>query len=458
MFTTKEVAEKLNVTVRRVNALIASGDLQAEKFGNAWMIDERSVSTRLEQPIPSGRPKMGERNPRMLSSYVLMNRNHAVLTFTYNRRTHETANVTPCEGVDWKPFGTGLIETSPNRYDLATWISSRAIPALRPRLPLALRSPEVTDASDLMLSSWGLNLSDQYWFKPLDTQADWHELNYFENEYEKAFGEALLDGAKRAHIAGYTPDTATPGMLAKAWMRIDGIDCLVKGGLGNENREPYNEVLATKLLSRLLDQGEYVAYTLVERHGRAFSACPTMSTAETEFIPAADVLTAFGITQGRDVHRGYLDAGATLGISDISEQLDKMIVADHIMANFDRHTHNFGLIRDVESRGAYRVAPLFDNGGGFYSRATTVELETRPYVWEAHPFRMYPSQQLELVGSLQWFDPACLDGFMDDIATILGQNPNLDNRFIEMVQQQTAQRIAQVTHTAAERNALFGGF
>ncbi|MEG0016910.1 MAG: DNA-binding protein [Gordonibacter sp.] len=458
MFTTREAAEKLNVTIRRVNALIASGDLQAEKFGSAWMVDERSVLARLNQPVSNGRPKMGEKNPRTLASYTLMNRNHAVLDFTYNRRTHNTADVTPCEDVDWKPFGTGLIEAAPNRYDLATWISSRAIPALRPRLPQALRNSDVTDAPDLMLTSWGLNLSDQYWFKPTDTQADWHELNYFENEYEKAFGEVLLDGAKRKQVGGHTPDTATPGMLAKAWMNLDGVNCLVKGGFGNENREPYNELLATKLLARLLDQNEFVAYTLVERHGRTFSACPTMSTAATEFIPAADVLTAFGITEGRDVYRDYLNAGNALGIANMSEQIDKMILADHIMANFDRHTHNFGLMRNVESREEYRVAPLFDNGSGFYSRASIRELEARSYVWEAHPFRLYPSQQLELVGNLQWFDPECLEGFLDDIATVLGQNPSLNDRFIELVQQQTAQRITQVVNTATERNALFGGF
>ncbi|WP_232050926.1 HipA domain-containing protein [Arabiibacter massiliensis] len=403
------------------------------------MIDERSVRERAAAPRATGRPKMGEKDPRNLVELTLMNRNHAVLDFVYNRRTRETADIVPREGIAWKPLGIGLRELGPNRYDLAAWLAARSIPDLRPRLAPLLRELAARHGSDLMLGSWGLNLSDQYWLKPRGIEVDWYDINYFENGYEEALGESLLDGT--AFPAGASadarfarsPDTATPGMLAKAWMRRDGTDCLMKGGTGNENREPYVELLATKLLSRLLDEGEYVSYEIVERGGRAYSSCPTFVTEGTELIPAADVLTAFGVTEERDPHRGYLDAARELGVSEIGRAVSKMIVADHLMANFDRHTYNFGLLRDVESLDGYRVAPLFDHGCGFYSSATTAELEHGRYLRESHPFRPYPSQQLALVDDLSWYDPSRLDGFLDDIADVLGANPHLDGRFIEAV-------------------------
>ena len=43
MYTTKEAAQRLGISMRRVNALIASGDLEAQRFGRSWMLDERSV-------------------------------------------------------------------------------------------------------------------------------------------------------------------------------------------------------------------------------------------------------------------------------------------------------------------------------------------------------------------------------------------------------------------------------
>lgn len=469
MYTTAEAADILGVSVRRVSALIASGDLQAQRFGRAWMIDERSVRDRATLKPAAGRPKMGEKNPDNLVSYTLMNRNHPVLDFVYNRRTREAADLVPREGIDWRPLGIGLRERLPNRYDLAAWIAARAIPDLRPNLAPVLRALAEQHAPDLMLASWGLNLSDQYWFKPTTLDVDWHDINYFENGYDEKLGGALLAGTLQpAGQAGaapklgpaitHSPDTATPGMLTKTWMRLDGTDCLVKGGMGNENREPYNELLATRLLKRLLGEDEFVIYSLIERQGRVYSTCPTMATAETELVPAADVLTAFGVTEGHDPHRGYLAAGETLGVPHLATSVDKMIVADHLMANFDRHTYNFGLIRNAETLDGYRVAPLFDHGCGFYSRATMAELEHGRYLWESHPFRIYPSQQLALVEDLAWYEPSLLDGFLDEVAEVLSFNPHLDERFIEAVQKQTARQIESVNDLAAERCGVFGGF
>ena len=79
-----------------------------------------------------------------------------------------------------------------------------------------------------------------------------------------------------------------------------------------------------------------------------------MAGPDTELIPAQDVLTAFGITEGRDLHTGYLRALEELGVEDGRRLIDKMIVADYLMANFDRHTHNFGLLRSVEGLAAVR--------------------------------------------------------------------------------------------------------
>lgn len=460
MLTTSEAAKMLGISPRRVTALIESGQVKAERFGRQWMVDEDSVRRRQqEQPRP-GRRRMGEPDAANLSTFTLMNRNHPVLDFTYNHRTGEAGSIVPREGMGWKPLGIGRLDKAPNRYDLTAWLTARSIPAMRPNLPAALRAFNAQQPSSLMMDTWGLSLSDQYWFKPEGVEADWHEVNYFENGYREDLGAALAEGAALPPglTAQGSPDLSTNGMLVKSWMRIDGVDVLVKGGTGSDNREPYNEVLATRLLARLLGSGEFVAYDLFERRGRAYSTCATMVDASTELIPAADVLTAFGITEGRDPHRGYLDALSSLGVPDASQLVDKMIVADHLMANFDRHAHNFGLVRNVEGLGSYRVAPLFDHGCGFYCRATLAELQHGRYLWESHPFREYPSQQLALVGDLSWYDPAALDGFEDDIAEVLGKNPSVDDAFIEAVQRQTARQVASVNDIAAERGLVVPGW
>ena len=57
MYTTKEAAQRLGISMRRVNALIASGDLEAQRFGRSWMLDERSVHERAEPGRTAGSAK-----------------------------------------------------------------------------------------------------------------------------------------------------------------------------------------------------------------------------------------------------------------------------------------------------------------------------------------------------------------------------------------------------------------
>ena len=42
------------------------------------------------------------------------------------------------------------------------------------------------------------------------------------------------------------------------------------------------------------------------------------------------------------------------------EDVEKMLTIDYLMANFDRHWNNFGVLIDSESREWLRAAPVFD--------------------------------------------------------------------------------------------------
>lgn len=52
--TTRQAAEKLGISIRRINALIQSGQLAAEKFGPINMIDEADL--KLVEDRKPGRP------------------------------------------------------------------------------------------------------------------------------------------------------------------------------------------------------------------------------------------------------------------------------------------------------------------------------------------------------------------------------------------------------------------
>lgn len=60
LITTKEASKRLNISVRRVQALITSGRLPAEKIGNTFAIKESDL--KLVNSRKNGRP-INDKNP-----------------------------------------------------------------------------------------------------------------------------------------------------------------------------------------------------------------------------------------------------------------------------------------------------------------------------------------------------------------------------------------------------------
>jgi excisionase family DNA binding protein len=57
--TTKEAAERLGITPRRVQALVTSGRLPAQKIGRDYLIKEKDL--KLVENRKVGRPRKGDR-------------------------------------------------------------------------------------------------------------------------------------------------------------------------------------------------------------------------------------------------------------------------------------------------------------------------------------------------------------------------------------------------------------
>jgi len=58
LLTTTQAADHLNVSPRRVRALIAAGRLPAVKIGRDWMIEPDALERFQAKPRKVGRPKL----------------------------------------------------------------------------------------------------------------------------------------------------------------------------------------------------------------------------------------------------------------------------------------------------------------------------------------------------------------------------------------------------------------
>ena len=66
---------------------------------------------------------------------------------------------------------------------LQKWLQSRSIPKTRKNFSDLLEDAGVATADALSIKSLGLNLSDQYWFKPVGSDLHWRDVNLFQNDF-----------------------------------------------------------------------------------------------------------------------------------------------------------------------------------------------------------------------------------------------------------------------------------
>ena len=419
--TVAEASAKLGVSPTRVRQLIRSGVLAAEQVAGIWLIDEKSVEARREHNPGRGRPSARLSQPN-ISRYLLMNRDHEVLAFRFDASTGEFLDAD--EIIDAKRAPLSIMSprgTKASKTALSYWWCHRAIPKARHGIEAKLVELGVADTYDLPFKSMGLSLSDQYWIKPYGSEIRWSDVNYFENDFSEAPVEEWM-----ADVGLDSPDNTSDGVLSKRWVCRNGERCLLKGGTLLD-QEPYNEVIATELFSRLLSDGDYVPYTLIEWGGAPVSSCPNFVGPTEEFIPAYYVNEVLPQVPHRDSYRHYVECCVALGVEDIETALGKMILCDDIMANTDRHWRNFGLIRDVETL-EYRAAPLFDTGSSLWCRVPTRELAYTPFVVNMRPFYEDADRQLRLIGDTSWLDLDKLAGFPEWASDFLDENPSMYGR------------------------------
>ena len=387
---------------------------------------------------------MTDVRPPELSRLTLMCRDHEVAEFTWNHNRQAVTGKTriidaghaPLMSVD--PYG------NITRDRLSIWFKNRGIPDFRPDAVERLRAVGFPSAASLMASGFGASLSDQYWIRPAGSISTWSDVNCFENDFSEELGKLLLphDASSvpsliekiksNADILASSPDAALNGNLPKRWTIEGGQRALVKSGRASGRfQEPFNEKIASVLCSRLLDEDDYVAYELEDGGFMKWaSRCKPMTDQTTEFVPAYALLCSSKRPSDLGLYNFYVSACAAHGL-DVREDVEKMLIIDYLMANFDRHWNNFGVLIDSESREWLRAAPVFDTGEALWCDRELSQPfggYTTPRAGMMRPFARKIDSQIErYCRDLSWLDPSKLKGFSEQACDILLDNPFIAN-------------------------------
>ena len=329
-----------------------------------------------------------------------------------------------------------------DRYALNQWWAGRSIPASRMGVEDALEKLGVYNSKLLLTKCLGLSLSDHYWIKPYGSDMTWEDVNFFDNDFSDDIGDVLFGTSdKNAGFDFLSPDNTSDGNLKKRWKIIDGKRCLLKSGSNLLMQQPFNEVIASRIMDKL--GIDHVPYIVTWINDEPYSVCEDFVTENTELIPAWRILKTQKKDNSTSVYQHFVNCCESLGIKGAVPFLDRMIVLDYIIANEDRHLNNFGVIRNAETLEWLGFAPIYDSGSSLGYDKTPGQIRSGKEV-VCKPFKNHHAEQLKLVSDFSWinFDRlTAVKELITSVLTIDGAEEYMDDSRIRAIAETVNRRI-----------------
>ena len=365
-----------------------------------------------------------------MSKYILMHKDNPVAALEIDEASGVISAIGEVYAEEHIPLGITVKRGRIERSELNDWWKGRAIPASRSGIKTVLEDLQIATTQRLLEKCLGLSLSDQYWICPQSRNLKWSEINFFENNFSDDMGNILFGKVSSGEmilndeISLMSPDNTSDGWLKKKWKIINGKRCLIKGGSGAIQQEPYNEVIASKIMERL--DIPHVKYSLIMEEEYPYSICEDFITPQTELISAWYVMQTEKKPNHISVYQHYVNCCEKLDIPKIKESLDQMMVVDYLIANEDRHQNNFGVIRDVKKLNFIGSAPLFDSGTSLWFDKPTPMIG-RTAKLQCKPFKNTHEEQIKLVSSFEWLDISKLNGIEEEFRELVRASIFIDN-------------------------------
>ena len=384
------------------------------------------------------------------TNWTLMHKNIAVAKLEIIEETGWISQISDIFNLSHAPVGTvSANQTQIERTELNKWIKGRSIPENRQNLELLFETLDIFNGPALALKSYGLSLSDQYWLKPEGVNISWESINFFQNEFSDDIGEILFQNkdASDFSVDMSSPDNTLDGVLRKKWIIQNGKRILMKGSDDSTQQEPYNEVIASTIMSKL--NIVHTPYTLTSLRGKTYSLCENFINKDTELITAGRIQNVMKRSLADDKYQHLLKCCEFLDIGDIGQQFEQMMVIDYIIANTDRHWRNFGFIRDANTLEYKGFAPIYDNGTSLWNKnQETTEITL------SKTFKSTHNQQIQLIKDLSWYEPIPRQEITEIVTGILSKNKHMNQERIAAIAKAVNQKAAFITSLKKERSPL----
>ena len=237
------------------------------------------------------------------------------------------------------------------------WLETRAIDSHRANsrlLKKALRLVEKDDVSTVVHVN-GATITDNYWIREIGSNLTYNDVKFSDDYFSNLALKGNYDSFNRAANSkrSKTPELTNVGSFEKCWKLRDGKWWMYKKATHDEM---FSELFIYELGRKL---GMNMA--IYERGEGFIKSLDFTDSARVNFEPASSFMGD---------NEDYFDVVNALEkiCSRAIPDYIRMIFMDTICANPDRHTNNFGLLRDTKTGEMIGFAPNFDNNMALISR------------------------------------------------------------------------------------------
>lgn len=237
--------------------------------------------------------------------------------------------------------------------DVYAWLESRAIDSHRTNSRLLKKALRLTEKDDVstVLAVNAVTITDNYWFKEDGSNLTWEDVKFKDNVFDNLALRGDPDSFN--NTPSRTPELTNTGSYEKCWRLIDGKWWMYKSG--NDN-ELFSELFIYELGSSLGFNMAYYEYAdgyvrtldFTDHASVNFETVASLVADDEDYNRNFDLL----LSMSEEVARDYL----------------MMIYLDTICMNMDRHTKNYGVLRDTTTGEVISLAPDYDNNIALISR------------------------------------------------------------------------------------------
>ena len=247
--------------------------------------------------------------------------------------------------------------------DLRTWLENRSIDTGRrnSRLLRRILGVKTTNKVEIALFVHAHTLTDNYWIRlSSETNLKYEDITYLN---DLLFNTAIYGDTSNwdeflEEINKNTPQLTLGGSFEKGWKLESGEWFLVKEGNSLTNSV---EIIASELCKHLnFKSVEYLKFNDTCVCCKNFT-----NNLNYDFEPMFDFL---GVEDDLEISLDYI---SQIDVNYIKDFLD-MIFLDALLLNPDRHTNNYGFLRDSNTGEFIGLAPIFDNNLALFSSKSNI--------------------------------------------------------------------------------------